>query len=1081
MSDSALATLGIVVDPTGMESGVARGVSALQRMISSAMATETAMRNVHAGLDTFSTSGSGMESGANRASSALGAMAEKLRSLTSLTLLASNSLNIVRAGFDGLSGAWGWLTGFVDAGAQVERFETQFAGLMGSFDKAKTLLGQIRAYANSSPFEFPEAAQAARTLYSLTQGMEDVPKLLLTVGDAAAQGGKSLTETAETLGRLYSTIKLGTGYDDPLRTLGQNGVVSPQLVRTVTMMVQGGKDAHEIWQKVLEDLSRNAGASERLSRTYDGLKSTLHDAYDTVQAAFGRPISDALKAPIHDLGEWLGAKDGVAAKFGVALGDGVKQFYGAFRTGQFSAYLQQEYDVAINYLRTKWDAFGPWAGGQLQRYVFGPLSDFDYVGKIGEAFGRLDRVITDALTRGVKGALVAFNAFDQALTESFAASLKVAVLQVLAGIKQSFSSEFLFSGPSPDAHGLQALKDERDASVAAGRYEMQRDHRNDLPLDFGGGYASGFNTTRELTLEQSLAKAKDELATKSDALKSKLGDLDKAFNVASNSAGALASGYQKGFLGNDAPFGGYTAGYGGWGNVAAGGGSTAASLITGTRSYVFGTEMSGGPDRSAQRDHFYDFNGVDHPEYRNVGAYNNTDLLNPNLMGAAVSPQQASVLTGIADENKAIASLLGQMLQIGLNGKTAQVQVVDQAPNSNRGIELTPAAHRAVGDTRGDAPISFGLPGGQTTVDMQKIMAAATVSQVGAGNGIARIADDLEKATQAAAGFGIKIVDGNHDVLAYDANMKLLDLQVRQYNATQGKAGLSEQQANTIRLQARGSLVQSSASYKQLAVTLGEAAAKQKEYNDRAAEAKEKMGLNQYGTGNSLRQGATDWAKAQGTSDQQYYKLMGDSLDSLTNRSTDLFASMANGSRRAGQAFKEFAIGMMEDIAKLIIKLLILKAVQMLVGAFGGGGGMSFGTFHTGGMVGAGSGGSTNVHPLLFLGAPRFHSGGQLGLGPDEVPIIAQTGERVLNRRETLEYNRGERASRGGGANYSRGGDTSFNMPITINSNGDHGTTGGKDPLADPAFAKAFHKRMQGVAQEEIVKAQRYRGALNQG
>lgn len=35
---------------------------------------------------------------------------------------------------------------------------------------------------------------------------------------------------------------------------------------------------------------------------------------------------------------------------------------------------------------------------------------------------------------------------------------------------------------------------------------------------------------------------------------------------------------------------------------------------------------------------------------------------------------------------------------------------------------------------------------------------------------------------------------------------------------------------------------------------------------------------------------------------------------------------------------------------------------------------------------------------------PYFHSGGWPGLAPDEVPIIAQKGERVLNRQESREY-----------------------------------------------------------------------------
>jgi hypothetical protein len=55
------------------------------------------------------------------------------------------------------------------------------------------------------------------------------------------------------------------------------------------------------------------------------------------------------------------------------------------------------------------------------------------------------------------------------------------------------------------------------------------------------------------------------------------------------------------------------------------------------------------------------------------------------------------------------------------------------------------------------------------------------------------------------------------------------------------------------------------------------------------------------------------------------------------------------------------------------------------------------GLFHKGGVVGRG-GGSTTVHPGVFAGAPRYHSGGIAGLKPDEVPAILQKGEVVLPR-----------------------------------------------------------------------------------
>ena len=45
-----------------------------------------------------------------------------------------------------------------------------------------------------------------------------------------------------------------------------------------------------------------------------------------------------------------------------------------------------------------------------------------------------------------------------------------------------------------------------------------------------------------------------------------------------------------------------------------------------------------------------------------------------------------------------------------------------------------------------------------------------------------------------------------------------------------------------------------------------------------------------------------------------------------------------------------------------------------------------------------------------FAGAPRFHSGGGLGLGANEYPAVLLRGERVLNPEETRAYNAGQRS-----------------------------------------------------------------------
>lgn len=52
--------------------------------------------------------------------------------------------------------------------------------------------------------------------------------------------------------------------------------------------------------------------------------------------------------------------------------------------------------------------------------------------------------------------------------------------------------------------------------------------------------------------------------------------------------------------------------------------------------------------------------------------------------------------------------------------------------------------------------------------------------------------------------------------------------------------------------------------------------------------------------------------------------------------------------------------------------------------------------WHQGGVVGRDTAPQRPVDPVLFLNAPRYHSGGRVGLAPNEVPAILERGETVI-------------------------------------------------------------------------------------
>lgn len=119
----------------------------------------------------------------------------------------------------------------------------------------------------------------------------------------------------------------------------------------------------------------------------------------------------------------------------------------------------------------------------------------------------------------------------------------------------------------------------------------------------------------------------------------------------------------------------------------------------------------------------------------------------------------------------------------------------------------------------------------------------------------------------------------------------------------------------------------------------------------------------------------------------------------------------------AGQlSFKKFAKSLLADLLKIIIRALIAKAILSAIGMAGGGGGsvdmgglndtmnfnsgaLSAGVYHTGGIIGT-KGMSKSIDEGMFAFAKRYHSGGMVGLGPNEVPIIAEKGEGVFTQEQ---------------------------------------------------------------------------------
>lgn len=155
-----------------------------------------------------------------------------------------------------------------------------------------------------------------------------------------------------------------------------------------------------------------------------------------------------------------------------------------------------------------------------------------------------------------------------------------------------------------------------------------------------------------------------------------------------------------------------------------------------------------------------------------------------------------------------------------------------------------------------------------------------------------------------------------------------------------------------------------------------------------------------------------DLAKASGAGLSRTFEVTGRQIeDMIAGRSLQAFDSMVDalGSAAAGtiswkeaigetgRAFAQFAAQFLREVAIMILRAQILKMLQSTGWGGAVAGAVNAAVQHDGGVVGTVSNRSRAVSPFVFKRAPRYHSGGVVGLAPDEYPAILQKNEEVLS------------------------------------------------------------------------------------
>lgn len=172
--------------------------------------------------------------------------------------------------------------GGIEAGAQMEGFETRLNVLMGSSEAAKDRLDELFRIGSTTPFELPGLIEAEVNLRALGVNAEETLPLVM---DFAGAMGTDLASAAVEVGR---AMQFGAG---AVETISGRALRAQVELRTgadaLKMSTEEFRDAMVTTLTDPDGIFK--GGTDKLAATFDGMLSNLQDSF----FKFSKDIGDA--------------------------------------------------------------------------------------------------------------------------------------------------------------------------------------------------------------------------------------------------------------------------------------------------------------------------------------------------------------------------------------------------------------------------------------------------------------------------------------------------------------------------------------------------------------------------------------------------------------------------------------------------------------------------------------------------------------------------------------------------------------------------------------------------------------------
>jgi tape measure domain-containing protein len=280
--------------------------------------------------------------------------------------------------------------------AQLDSATRAFSTMLGSGEKAESFMKDLRGFAKTTPFEFPELVDASQRFTAMGFAADDVLPSLRSIGDATAAlgGGKEIMNGLITaLGQIKAKGKVSA---EEMMQLSERGVPAWQFLadaigvtvpEAMKLAEKGAINADQAIGAILEGMDgKFGGMMEGQSRSFKGAMSNIKDSARDILATSFRPLYKGVESLTVKLADFMASKrftqwmDAISNTIKGFIGKvtmGVEAFIQFLKLGEWEAhgFAERVGVFFANLVRQVIDLFKMFKSGEADSQGFAEILD----------------------------------------------------------------------------------------------------------------------------------------------------------------------------------------------------------------------------------------------------------------------------------------------------------------------------------------------------------------------------------------------------------------------------------------------------------------------------------------------------------------------------------------------------------------------------------------------------------------------------------------------------------------------------------------------------------------------------------